>query len=198
MIDPTAEVHESASVPESAQVWGLAQIRAGAQLGDNCIVGRSAYVGTNVVVGDNCKIQNNALVYEPALLKDGVFIGPGAILTNDRRPRAVNPNGSIKSARDWESVGVTVCRGASIGAGAICVAPAEIGAWSMVAAGAVVTCDVPPYALVAGNPARRIGWVSTTGHRLRQDAAGIWACPVTGESYREVSPEELVPAESIT
>lgn len=194
MIDPSAEVHPTASVPESARVWGLAQVRAGAILGERTIVGRGAYVGAGVDVGSDVKIQNNALVYEPASLEDGVFIGPGAILTNDRRPRAVNPDGSLKSATDWEPVGVTVRRGASIGAGAICVAPAEIGTWALVAAGSVVTRNVPPFALVAGNPARRIGWVSTSGYRLQKVSTGDWTCPVSGESYRELSTEYIEPS----
>ena len=198
MIDPSAGVDPTATVPESARVWGLAQVRAGAVLGERTIVGRGAYVGVGVAVGSDVKIQNNALVYEPALLEDGVFVGPGAILTNDRRPRAVNPDGSLKSATDWEPVGVTIRRGASIGAGAICVAPVEIGMWALVAAGSVVTRDVPPFALVAGNPARRIGWVSTAGHRLQKVGTGDWTCPASGESYREVSPDELVPLGFIT
>lgn len=198
MIDPSAEVDPSASVPGSARVWGLAQVRAGAKLGERTIVGRGAYVGVGVDVGSDVKIQNNALVYEPAVLEDGVFIGPGAILTNDRRPRAVNPDGSLKSASDWNPVGVTVRRGAAIGAGAICVAPVEIGTWALVAAGSVVTRDVPAFALVAGNPARRIGWVSIAGQRLQQGDSGDWTCPVTGDSYREMSPDELAPLDSVT
>lgn len=196
MIDPRAEVDATATVPESARVWGLAQVRAGASLGERTIVGRGAYVGVGVAVGNDVKIQNSALVYEPAVLEDGVFVGPGVIFTNDRRPRAVNPDGSLKSASDWDPVGVTVRRGASIGAGAICVAPVEIGTWALVAAGSVVTRDVPPFALVAGNPARRIGWVSIAGQRLQKDSAGNWACPSTGEAYREVSADELVPLDS--
>lgn len=196
MIDPTAQVDPSAEVPGSARVWGLAQVRAEARLGERTIVGRGAYVGVGVVIGSDVKIQNNALVYEPAVLEDGVFVGPGATLTNDRHPRAVNPDGTLKAATDWEPVGVTVRRGASVGAGAICVAPVDIGTWAMVAAGSVVVQDVPSHALVAGNPARRIGWVSTAGHRLLKDASGDWLCSVTGEAYREVSADSLVRLES--
>lgn len=196
MIDLNAEVDPTASVPESAHVWGLAQVRAGATVGERTVVGRGAYVGVGVVIGCDVKIQNSALVYEPATLEDGAFVGPGAILTNDRYPRAVNPDGSLKSASDWEPVGVAVRRGASIGAGAICVAPVEIGAWAMVAAGSVVTSDVPPFALVAGNPARRIGWVSRAGHRLVAAGPGLWVCPISEESYRGLSPEQILPADS--
>lgn len=154
-----ADVSPQAVLGEGVTVWPLAQIRKLATLGDGCIVGRGVYVGQGVKIGRNCKLQNSALVYEPAELEDGVFIGPGAILTNDQYPRAVNPDGTIKSASDWKSVGVTVKEGASIGAGAICVAPVTIGRWAMVAAGAVVTRDVPPHAIVAGVPARVIAWI---------------------------------------
>jgi UDP-2-acetamido-3-amino-2,3-dideoxy-glucuronate N-acetyltransferase len=108
-------------------------------------------------------------VYDPAAIGDGVFIGPGAILTNDRLPRAISPTGELKRADDWDPVGVTVETGASIGAGAVCVAPVRIGAWAMVAAGSVVVRDVPDHALVAGNPARQIGWVGRNGRRMTVD-----------------------------
>jgi acetyltransferase-like isoleucine patch superfamily enzyme len=166
-------------------VWHLAQVREGARVGASCIVGRGAYVGPGVVVGDRCKLQNHALVYEPAVLEDGVFVGPAAVLTNDRSPRAVTPEGALKTADDWDAVGVHVREGASIGARAVCVAPVVVGRWAMVAAGAVVTRDVADHALVAGVPARRIGWVGRAGTRLEEGTDGRLTCPQTGEVYVE-------------
>lgn len=188
LIHATAEVDETARVDPSAFVWGLAQIRGGASLGPDCTVGRGAYVGPGVRVGARSKIQNYALVYEPAEVADGVFIGPGAILTNDHRPRAVTPDGRLKAGSDWTPVGVIVQEGASIGAGAICVAPVRVGAWALVGAGSVVTADVPSHALVVGSPARQVGWVGRSGERLVPgQSPGTWTCPVTGEQYAEAA-----------
>lgn len=157
-------------------------------MGENCVVGRGAYIGTGVQMGDNCKVQNYALVYEPARLADGVFIGPAVVLTNDTYPRAINADGTLKSAHDWAPVGVTVETGAAIGARATCVAPVTIGAWATVAAGAVVVKDVLPYALVAGVPAKRIGWVGESGVPLKPGTeAGIWICPTSGDRYFEAN-----------
>jgi acetyltransferase-like isoleucine patch superfamily enzyme len=180
----SADVSPDAVVGDGSSVWHLAQVREGAVLGEGCVVGRGAYIGTGVRMGRHCKVQNYALVYEPAVLGDGVFIGPAVVLTNDTFPRAVNPDGSLKSAHDWEPVGVTIEDGASIGARAVCIAPVTIGAWATVAAGAVVTRDVPAHALVAGVPARRIGWVGAAGVPLvREDE--VWRCPATGGVYEE-------------
>lgn len=204
MIEPSADVAPSARVADSARVWHLAQVREGASIGEETIVGRGAYIGEGVRVGDRCKIQNYALVYEPASLADGVFVGPAAVFTNDHAPRAINPDGSLKSASDWDRVGVTVERGAAIGARAVCVAPVRIGAWASVGAGAVVTRDVAPYALVVGVPARRVGWVGEAGVPLiaadpdaapgHEAGAATWVCPATGRRYVErdgtLSPEE--------
>ncbi|WP_439591560.1 acyltransferase [Microbacterium sp.] len=181
----TADVSPSAAIGAGSSIWHLAQVREDAVLGENCVIGRGAYIGTGVVMGDNCKVQNYALVYEPAKLGDGVFIGPAVVLTNDTYPRAINPDGTLKSAHDWEPVGVTIERGASIGARATCVAPVTIGEWATVAAGAVVVKDVPAHALVAGVPARRIGWVGRSGHPLTE-RDGRWYCPVSDDSYEEV------------
>lgn len=182
---PSADVDAGAELGDGTTVWHLAQVRQGARLGRNCIVGRGAYVGTDVQIGDNCKLQNYALVYEPARLGHGVFVGPAVVLTNDRYPRAVDPDGKLKGGDDWDAVGVTIEDGASIGARAVCIAPVTIGRWAMVAAGAVVRSDVPPFALVAGVPARWIRWVGRAGVPLEPAGNGQWRCPQSGEMYDE-------------
>jgi len=182
---PSADLDDGVVIGDDSSVWHLAQVRGGAEVGKNVVVGRGAYIGPGVHVGDNCKIQNYALVYEPSYLEDGVFIGPAAVLTNDTFPRAINPDGSLKSAHDWEPVGVTLKQGASVGARAVCVAPVTIGRWATVAAGAVVTKDVPDYALVAGVPARRIKWVGRSGFPLESSGEGRWNDPRTGDQFIE-------------
>ena len=122
-IADSADVAAEARVGDGSSVWHLAQVREGAVLGEGCVIGRGAYIGPGVQLGAHCKVQNYALVYEPARLADGVFVGPAAVLTNDTFPRAVNPDGSLKSADDWEAVGVSIGHGASVGARAVCVAP---------------------------------------------------------------------------
>ncbi|GAA1954103.1 acyltransferase [Microbacterium deminutum] len=184
VIQSSADVADSAEIGDRTRIWHLAQVREGARIGADCNIARGAYVGPDVVMGNGCKLQNYALVYEPARLGDGVFIGPAAVLTNDEYPRAVNPDLTLKDADDWHAVGVTIGTGASIGARAVCVAPVTVGEWALVAAGAVVTKDVPAYALVVGVPSRRIGWVGTAGHPLGKDGED-WVCPVSGHRYRE-------------
>jgi UDP-2-acetamido-3-amino-2,3-dideoxy-glucuronate N-acetyltransferase len=192
IISESADVAASAIVPASASVWHYAQIREGAVLGENSIIGRGAYIGSGVTLGDNCKVQNYALVYEPASLGNGVFIGPNVVLTNDEYPRAVSADGTLKSASDWNSVGVTILDGASIGASATCVAPLTIGRWALVGSGSVVVTDVPDFALVVGNPARRIGWVGKSARRLTRVGSTQWQCPDSGDLYSELNPESIV------
>src|SRR6516164_9238325 len=181
----SADIDPSAVVGADTRIWHLAQVREGARLGSGCIIGRGAYVGPGVVIGNNVKLQNYALVYEPARLEDGVFIGPAAILTNDLYPRSVDVTGKLKRPADWDASGVVVREGASLGARVVVVPGRVIGRWAMVAAGAVVTRDVPDYALVAGVPARQMGWVGRAGERLLAKELGRWQCPRTGEFYDE-------------
>lgn len=192
MIAESADVDQRARIAASVRIWGLAQVRENAVIGEHNIIGRGVYVDAGVIIGDNCKIQNDALLYAPAVLEDGVFVGPGAVLTNDTFPRAINPDGTVKTGSDWHRVGVTIRRGASIGARAVVLGGVEIGEWALVAAGAVVTRDVAPHALVAGTPARQVGWVGVSGERM-SDESGMWLDRATGRTFREED-GRLVPA----
>jgi acetyltransferase-like isoleucine patch superfamily enzyme len=192
VIASSADVDERAHIAASARIWHLAQVREDAVIGENSIVGRGAYIDAGVAVGDNCKIQNDALIYAPAIIEDGVFVGPAAVFTNDTFPRAINPDGSLKSASDWESVGVRIRRGASIGAQSVVLGGVEIGEWALIAAGSVVTASVAPHALMVGVPARRVGWVAMDGKRLKADG-GLWVDSSTGDTFREEN-ERLIPS----
>ena len=185
-IDPAATVEDGAVVGEGCAVWAGAVVRAGAVLGPRCTLGRGAYVDAGVRVGPDAKIQDRALLYAPARLGAGVFVGPGVILTNDRTPRAVDPDLRKKDASGWEAQGVEVGDGASLGAGSVVVAGTAIGRWALVGAGSVVTRDVADFALVVGCPAHRTGWVGRSGARLVEDGTGRLRCPVTGRRFREI------------
>lgn len=179
------EIHPETSIGQGTKVWRGATVREGAVIGRQVVVGESAYIDYGVHIGDKCKIQNNALIYNPSTIEDGVFIGPGVILTNDKVPRSTAPNGEVSGESDWKRVAVHCRRGSSIGAGAVCIGPVEIGEWSMVGAGSVVTRDVSAYSLVAGNPAKHLHWIGRTGTKLvwkRQ----LWQCADTGELFREI------------
>ena len=178
-----ASVSSEAKISENASIWDFAQVREGAVIGENSIIGSYAYIDANVQIGKNCKIQNRALIYDPAIIHNGVFIGPGAILTNDKNPRAASTSGGIKNFEDWDKTGVEIFEGASIGSGAICISPIKIGKFALVGAGAVVTNDVRNYALVVGNPARQIGWVGVAGFLLTEISDGIFECPKTLSRY---------------
>jgi acetyltransferase-like isoleucine patch superfamily enzyme len=190
-IHESADIGDRATFGNNAKIWHYAQVREDAVLGEACVIGRGAYIGTGVTLGKNCKIQNYALVYEPALLEDGVFIGPAAVLTNDQFPRSVAPDMSLKGGDDWVAVGVTIREGASIGARAVCVAPVTIGRWATVGAGAVVTKNVPDFALVLGVPARQVGWVGKQGQPLKEVGEGIFECPVDHSQYRLTGADNL-------
>jgi acetyltransferase-like isoleucine patch superfamily enzyme len=181
-IHPTADVSPRATLGPGTKVWHQAQVREGAVLGRNCILGKGAYVDFGVQIGDNVKIQNRASVYHGVTLESGVFVGPHVIFTNDKLPRAVNPDGSLKSDDDWELGRILVKEGASLGAGSIIVTGVTIGRFAMIGAGAVVTKDVPDHGLVYGNPAKLAGYMCACGHKMQQadDTSNMWRCPVCG------------------
>lgn len=167
-IHPTADVSDGARIGEGTSVWHFAQIREGATVGRNCIIGKGVYVDKGVSIGDNVKIQNHVSLYHGVTIEDGVFIGPHVCFTNDLRPRAINPDGSLKAADDWV-LGETLVRyGASVGANAVIVCGLTIGRWAMVGSGSVVTRTVPDFGLVWGNPARLHGFVCACGERLAE------------------------------
>ncbi|MEO6399097.1 MAG: acyltransferase [Tepidiformaceae bacterium] len=178
-VHPTADVSAQASIGEGASVWHQAQVREGAVIGPGSIIGKGVYVGADVSLGANCKVQNYACLYEGVSLEDGVFIGPAVVFTNDRFPRAINPDGTLKTTDDWHVGPSLVRHGAAVGARCVIVPGITIGRWALIAAGSVVTRDVPDHALVAGNPARAMGWVCACAQRL----AKTLHCPTCGRSY---------------
>ena len=180
-VHPTAEVSPAAIIGDGAAIWHQAQVREGARIGPGCIIGKGVYVGSGVEVGANCKVQNYACVYEGATLEDGVFIGPAVVLTNDKYPRAINPDGTLKSESDWQLGRTLVRYGAAIGSRSVIVTGVTIGRWALVAAGAVVTKDVLDHALVLGSPARQAGWVCMCARLLDANLC----CPQCGRLYRE-------------
>jgi len=202
-IHPTADVSPLAIIGEGTKIWHQAQVRERARIGRSCIIGKGVYIDFDVVIGDRVKIQNGVSIYHGATIEDGVFVGPHACLTNDKLPRAVSPDGELKSDADWEVGKILVQYGASIGAGAILVTGVTVGRFAMVGAGAVVTRDVAAHALVVGNPARPIGFVCMCGHRLQDsrqhavltetaksalqdvsmEAEGSFSCPSCGRQY---------------
>ena len=191
MIHPDADVAPDARIGARTKVWDLARVREAAVIGSDCIVGRGAYVDAGVTVGDRVKIQNNALVYHGVDVASAVFIGPAAVLTNDRAPRSVTADGALASAEDWTVTSTKLHEGCSIGAAAVVVAGSDIGRYATVGAGAVVTRAVPDHALVVGNPARRLGWVCACGRRLTDESgapvgaehAGRATCTHDGSEY---------------
>lgn len=165
-VHPSAHVEDGATMGAGASAWHQVQVRTGAVVGAGTIIGKGAYIGADVQVGANCKIQNYSCVYEGTTLEDGVFVGPEVVFTNDRFPRAINADGSIKSASDWDCEGATVRYGAAIGSRSVILPGIVIGRWALVGAGSVVTKNVPDHGLVVGNPARPIGWVCSCARRL--------------------------------
>ena len=184
MIHDTAEVSPRARIGRGTRIWHHAQVREQAVVGERCIIGKGVYVDQGVTIGSDVKVQNGAQLFHGVTVEDGTFIGPGAILANDRYARSVTPSGKLKDASDWNVGRILVEYGASIGAGAMIVPDVTIGRWALVGAGAVVTRDVPPHGLVVGNPARLTGRVCRCGRRLVAHSDGSTTCLRCGDSYR--------------
>lgn len=165
-VHPTAEVSSDAHVGNGTRIWRQAHVREDASIGETCNIGKGVYVDAHVRIGSNVKIQNHVSIFEGVTIEDGVFIGPHVCFTNDMLPRAITPDGNLKSADDWEITPTLVKYGASLGAGSIIVCGITIGEFALVGAGSVVTRNVPPHALVFGNPARQRGYVCHCARRL--------------------------------
>jgi UDP-2-acetamido-3-amino-2,3-dideoxy-glucuronate N-acetyltransferase len=165
-VHPTAEVSPDAQIGAGTRIWGQVQVREYAQIGETCNIGKGVYIDAHVHIGSNVKIQNNVSLFEGVTLEDGAFVGPHVCFTNDMLPRAITPEGKLKSADDWEITPTLVKYGASIGAGSIVICGLTIGDFALVGAGSVVTRDVSPHALVFGNPARQHGYVCRCARRL--------------------------------
>ncbi len=168
-IHPSSVVAESAVIGDGTQIWLFCQVRDRARVGKNCVLGKNVFVDADVVIGDNVKIQNNVSVYLGVTIEDGVMLGPHVCFTNDRLPRAINPDGSLKGANDWAVTPTLVRMGAGIGANSTIRCGVTIGRWAMIGAGAVVTKDVPDHALALGVPARIVGWVCACGEKVAMD-----------------------------
>jgi UDP-2-acetamido-3-amino-2,3-dideoxy-glucuronate N-acetyltransferase len=189
-IHPSADVSPSASIGMGTRIWHEAQVREGASIGDNCIVGKGAYIDFDVTIGNSVKIQNRASIFHGTTIEDGVFVGPHVVFTNDLRPRAINPDGSLKSDDDWVVGPIVVHYGASVGAGAVVLPGVEIGRFALIGAGAVVTRSAPDHAIVVGNPARLVGHACACGEKLGDDLA----CPACGRAWRRGPSGGLVSA----
>ena len=173
----TAVIDENCQIGEGTKIWHFSHIMTGCVIGTNCNIGQNVVISPEVVLGNNVKVQNNVSVYTGVTCEDDVFLGPSCVFTNVTNPRsAVN--------RKSRYAGTHVGKGATIGANATVVCGHDIGAYAFIGAGAVVTKHVPDYALLVGNPARQLGWMSEDGHRLYFDAEGIAECPESHEKYQ--------------
>lgn len=184
-IHPTAEVSPDAAIGPGTSIWNQAQVRERARIGSRCVIGKNAYVDVDVLVGDDVKVQNNVSLFHGVTIEDGVFIGPHVCFTNDRVPRAINPDGSLKTDADWDVSPTLVRHGAALGANSTILPGITIGRWAMIGSGSVVTRDVGDHELVAGNPARRLGSVCACGNPLRDDGDRPFegSCPACGAAY---------------
>lgn len=174
----TAIIDENCQIGNGTKIWHFCHLVTGCKVGENCTIGQNVFIACNVLLGNNVKVQNNVSVYEGVICEDDVFIGPSAVFTN-----VINPRSTISRKHEYKQT--IVRKGVTIGANATIICGNEIGSYSFIGAGAVVTKNVPAYALMTGNPARQKGWVSEYGQRLHFDPVGNATCPESGEKYQQ-------------
>ncbi len=183
-IHSTAEVSDAAEIGAGTKIWSHVQVREGAAIGRECVLGKGAYVDLNVRIGDRCKLQNGVFVFHGFTLEDGVFLGPGVMLLNDKNPRAINLDGSLKSDSDWTVSEAMVRYGAAVGGGVVVLPGVNVGRFAMVGSGAVVTRDIPDHGIAFGNPARLRGFACACGQQLmpveRKPEGMPMRCPSCG------------------
>lgn len=174
---PTAVIDEGCTIADDVKIWHFCHVMPGCEIGRGCSIGQNCVVFPNVTLGENVKVQNNVSIYEGVSCENDVFLGPSMVFTN-----VYNPRSAVSRRNEYRKTPVRT--GATIGANATIVCGVELGAFCFVGAGTVVTKDVPPYALVVGNPSRQVGWMSEHGERLHFDASGIAECPSSHQKYR--------------
>lgn len=195
-VHPTAQIEDEVVFGNGTKVWHFAQIRKGAKIGENCVIAKSVFIDFESQIGNNVKIQNHAIIYHKAVIDDGVFIGPNVCFTNDKIPRAINPDGSPKTANDWHVTTIHINQGASIGGHSVILPGVTIGQFALAGSGSVITKDVPDFALIYGNPARIKGFVCRCGKKIKDfiesDEAIVGKCecglniPVDRETYNNL------------
>ncbi len=186
-VHPSAEVSPEAQIGAGTRIWRQAHVREQAHIGEECNIGKGVYVDSHVHIGSRVKIQNHVSIFEGVTLEDGVFIGPHVCFTNDLLPRAITPDGKLKSADDWEITPTLVKYGASIGAGSVILCGVTIGEFALIGGGSMVTRDVPPHSLVFGNPARQHGYVCRCARRFsniqEQEGKLVGWCETCGQAW---------------
>lgn len=173
----TAIIDGGCEIGKGTKIWHFSHIMSDCVIGDNCNIGQNVVISPQVILGKNVKVQNNVSIYTGVICEDDVFLGPSMVFTN-----VVNPRSAVNRKNQYATTRVK--RGASIGANATIVCGHDIGEFAFIGAGSVVTKNVPPYALVVGNPGRQTGWMSEYGHKLQFDATGLATCPEVGERYK--------------
>lgn len=174
---PTAVIDEGCEIGRGTSIWHFSHIMPGCKIGENCNIGQNVVVSPGVALGSNVKVQNNVSIYTGVICEDDVFLGPSMVFTN-----VINPRSAVN--RKDQYLKTIVRKGATIGANATIVCGHNIGAYAFIGAGAVVTKEIPDYALVMGNPAKQSGWMSEFGHRLHFDTTGMATCPESGDKYQ--------------